>query len=224
MPHLIFSELLLGQRSVEKAIQQAARKPLETLYYIPTRTEKDRKSFHEVCKQYKGIFSQEPRYCDLDKEYDEELFADALTADAIYLAGGSVASLLTSIHKHELIFSFQDFVEAEGILIGESAGAIVMGATTDIALEFSSEQQEFKKIKDTSGIGVYDFEFLPHYLATASEIEKLERRAKNLKTVILACPDGSGVILDQPELRAVGAITVFRPNQTVVFRDQKIEL
>lgn len=223
MPHLLLSENMPGQRNCEKSILQAARRPIKTMAYIPTQSEKDRRWYKEICAQFKGLIPEEILFCDLDKEYDEEIFIKALESDMIYLAGGSTAALLNSLQKRELLFELQDYAERDGIFIGESAGAIIMGENIDIALEFESEQREMTKLADTSALGIYDFEFLPHFDGAAKTIERLIARSKKLGQAIVACPDGSGVILELEGARSVGNVTVVSGDKVTLCRDAKLE-
>jgi len=71
-------------------------------------------------------------YFDVDKEYDEKKIEELLACDAIFLSGGNTYYFLNSLRKRKFLPKLREYVRIGGILIGVSAGSIIMSKTIDI--------------------------------------------------------------------------------------------
>lgn len=113
-------------------------------------------------KQLESMGIIQVKYFDLESENVEELKA----FDMIYIPGGNTFLLLQVIEDNNLFFALQKIL-SEKIVIGVSAGALLLTPTIRIANEI--EPDEYLTVKSMDGLTLVDFEVYPHY---TQEVEK----------------------------------------------------
>ena len=84
-------------------------------------------------------------------------------------------------------------MEQGGILIGISAG---------------SSDENLVGIEDKSSLGLVDFEFMPHWSEDDSikYLELLKDYSKSQNTIVYACADSDGIVIDGDEIKFIGNI------------------
>ena len=83
-------------------------------------------------------------YFKLDVAYTPERMTDLLACDAIHLTGGDTFYFLHWLRQRGMLSSLQRYVAEGGLLIGVSAGAILM--TANIAMEGVNGESRWKGI------------------------------------------------------------------------------
>ena len=148
-------------------------------------------------------------YFDIDQEYDKWKIDELLACDAIFLSGGNTYYFLNSLHKHNLIPVLQWFVEKGGVLLGVSAGSILMSksiAITTIDEDIWGDQNTIG-LQNLSSLGLNDFEFFPHFDKTDDEIiKRLKQYSKTSKLLIYACNDGDGIVINNENIQFFGEV------------------
>ncbi|MCB2360542.1 peptidase E [Clostridium estertheticum] len=96
-------------------------------------------------------------------------------------------------------------MEQGGILIGISAGSIILSKTIDMA-QFGDE--DIVGIEDRSSLGIVDFQFMPHWSDDESikYLDLLKNYSKVKKTTIYACNDGDGIVIDGDDIKFIGNV------------------
>jgi dipeptidase E len=169
--------------------------------YIPSSSDPDRRYYSTCQEAYARLGITLDLYFELDQHFEPEKLTNLLNCDGIHLSGGNTYYFLHWIRERGLASTLVDYVERGGIIVGVSAGAMIM--TPDIsAAEFCGDVNDIGLI-DTSGLGLIGIEFLPHFgeRADASGLCEISTRTNRL---VYACRDGEGIIISGDDRRVVG--------------------
>jgi dipeptidase E len=132
------------------------------------------------------------------------------TADMIYLSGGNTFYFLKSILRNHLDRLLLEFVLRGGVLVGLSAGAIVM--TPSIA---TASYPKFDRDENTVGIsnfeamGLVDFEFFPHFTPEPEYSSELQKQSKLIKHPLYGVSDGGGIVVENGRLSFFGDVWAY---------------
>ena len=144
-------------------------------------------------------------YFDLDKEFDESKTEDLLNCDVIFLSGGDTRYFLKNLQDRNFISKIHNFVKKGGVLVGASAGSILM--TPNINITELDHGHNTAKLKDMSALNLVDFEFYPHlnwnYDQTLNEIKKYSLISKS---IIYGCEDRDGIIVNNDDIQFYGNV------------------
>ncbi|MBV6397586.1 MAG: putative peptidase [Anaerolineales bacterium] len=170
--------------------------------YIPSSTDPKRTWFKQQQAYYKSLNARVPIYFELETEYDPEKIKDLLACDAIHLSGGSTYNFLYWLRTRRLTSLLKDYVANGGVLIGVSAGAILM--TPEISTTHICGEEPSHDLNDLSALRMVDFAFLPHI----NKIEAVENKMIEYSIAqgrkIFGCLDGDGMIVNGNSLHCVG--------------------
>lgn len=100
----------------------------------------------------------------------------------------------------------QKYVENGGILIGVSAGAMVLTPSLGLCDALESNKPSSKSNK---GLGIVNFEFHPHFDEDEKTAQKISAYSKLNKITVYACNDDSGIIVANDKLECVGRVSRF---------------
>lgn len=99
-------------------------------------------------------------YFPIGTYYNEKGLAELLKCDAIAISGGNTFELLFMLQVRGLIPVLRKYAEDGGILMGASAGGIVMCPKIRIA-QFADPN--YFGLKDLDSLGLVNFEVKPHW-------------------------------------------------------------
>ncbi|PKL37032.1 peptidase S51 [Candidatus Peregrinibacteria bacterium HGW-Peregrinibacteria-1] len=176
--------------------------------YIPSQSDPTRHFFKRKIEWYQQFGIPDLFYFDLDEEYDEDNIPKLLSCDAIFLSGGNTFTFLSLLKKRSFIPILRQFVDNGGILIGLSAGSILMSesiATTTIDADISDDQN-CVGLTDLSALALNNFDFFPHFDGNNEIKEKLKTYSKESGKTIYACNDGDGIFVDGKDLHFFGEV------------------
>ena len=178
-----------------------------TVTYVPSQADTDRR-YHSLAKAYyQGIGMERVDHFDLDARYDETGIGALMESGAIHLSGGSTYHFLRNMQRRNFFSVLRRYVAEGGILIGVSAGAILM--TPDITSSTLCGDPVIEGLA-TEGLGLVDWEFVPHVDSIPGIEGKLIGRSKISPRRILACGDGGGILIANGEIRRVGEIREYQ--------------
>ncbi|MBU3072410.1 Type 1 glutamine amidotransferase-like domain-containing protein [Clostridium estertheticum] len=202
---LYSDQIIKENRKIDYELLRLLNKKNPSIGYIPSCSDLTRKYFNPKVQYYNELGISNIQYFDLDKEYDERKINDIFQSDAIHLSGGNTFYFLYLLKKRNLVKSLQLYVEQGGILIGISAGSIILSKTIDMA-QFGDE--DIVGIEDRSSLGIVDFQFMPHWSDDESikYLKVLKDYSKVKKTTIYACNDGDGIVIDGDDIKFIGNV------------------
>ncbi|MFD2262828.1 Type 1 glutamine amidotransferase-like domain-containing protein [Lacibacterium aquatile] len=171
--------------------------------YIPSGPEPTRQFFHER-KAYYARYDLDLCHFHETDEGENGAAIDALFAcDAIHLAGGHTRGYLERLKSNDLAAPLRSWALEGGLLIGTSAGAILMTPTIATDALFSNNRPE--DVRDGDALDLLPFEFFPHLNANSSYREELVRYSRITQRPIIACNDGDGLVVTDGVVETIGA-------------------
>lgn len=200
-----------GNERLHLALSLLRGKKARSMTYIPSSHENGYFYFKRIKKRYKSYGIKNVFYFPVDAHFLKSELKRAFKSDVIYLAGGNTFYFLKHLRDSGVLSELQKFVRRGGVLAGLSAGAIMM--TPHIYLagypEHEGDPNEVR-LKNLKSLGLVDFEFLPHYSGSSKTHKALVRYSKkNPERLIVAAPDGSGVVIDGNEYRLMGPLYLY---------------
>lgn len=148
-----------------------------------------------VYKRFLENFNLLVEFIDLRNFSYDALFSKLSSFEVIYVTGGNSFYLLDVIKKSGFDKLLPSLLEKGIMYLGESAGAIVLGPTIEPTKHI--DFPEYSNLTDYSGLGFYDFIFLPH-----SDVEKYIPKIKLVEEtyskdfVLKKFSNSQGLIID----------------------------
>ena len=204
---VLYSDQFIEEnKKVDKELLNLFNKSNPSIAYIPSESSLTRKYFDEKVEYYKALGIENLQYFDIDKEYEASRIVDMFKCDAIQLSGGNTFYFLYLLRKRGLIRSLKSFVKNGGILIGISAGSILMTRNINTAGLGEDADENIIGIKNKAALNIVDFEFMPHWKGSTKKFNLLKKYAEAKKTTVYACKDGDGIIIDGENIKLIGDI------------------
>ena len=143
----------------------------------------------------------------IDKPFSSSQLKKALNRDFVFLSGGNTFYFLKHLKRSGVYQALQAYGKKGGVLGGMSAGSIIQTPRIDTASFPQSDQDENEVgLKNWNAMGLVNFEFFPHYLNSKDYIDHLMDYSLNSKWPLYACPDGSGIVLEDDSLQFLGRV------------------
>jgi dipeptidase E len=170
--------------------------------YVPSAPDPSRKFYTERQAYYvRRGFTLDVVY-DLDQEHDIAETDALLACDAIHLSGGNTAGFLGRLKRTGMLERLRNWALNGGLLIGTSAGAILMTPTIAVNALFRGGKPE--DVEDGEALDLVPFEFFPHLQAKQSYLPDLLAYSTLNSRPIIACPDGDGVVIEKGFVECLG--------------------
>lgn len=180
------------------------------LGYIPSRTDKERKYFDAAKEYFDSLGVTEILYFDVDEEYEELKVAQLSSCDGIYLSGGNTFYFLQKLKERKLTFLLKELAENGKLLMGVSAGGILMSKSIKIA-EYIDENEI--QSKELDSLNLVDFEFMPHWQTQTLRLQELLDYSLNQESSIYTINDGSGMIIEGSRIDYFGEVYEIRKGE-----------
>lgn len=195
---------LTGQRDTE-IIRSLSGKRNPRILYLPSASNSRQKVFDEKKAYYERIgFSNvelfEPENMSLEKR---QLILE--TADVVHLSGGEIIPFAQRIRETSCDQLLKTFLQRGGVVVGVSAGAMVLGSTFKSASLFK-ERGQFH------GVGLYDFEIIPHANEIFQRNDLLKAFSNQHKINVYAMNDGGIIVIHGKKIKINGAVQYFEGN------------
>lgn len=192
-------------KQLDKTFLEVLGKKNPIVTFIPSSSYLSEQEFKVFVKHYSKYKISRFIHFPIDVPFDKIMFKEVMRSDAIHMGGGNTFYFLNSLRKAKLINNLREFAQQGGVLTGLSAGAIIMTENIEMAgyPEFDRDEN-IVGLKNLSALNLVDFAFFPHFKNSPRYDVAFKRYSKLKKKVIYACPDGSGIVLNDGELRFVG--------------------
>lgn len=178
--------------------------------YISSSSDPQRQYFSKEQNYYKQYGLELTNYVELDIAYQPEAIEDLFSCDAIHLSGGNTYYFSYWLKQRGLIERLQNYARDGGILIGVSAGAILM--TPEISSAKLCGDEPYKPLRDDRGLNLVDFAFVPHLQDTPEYYDRLQSYADRLQRVLYGCHDGDGIVVTGEKISSIGNVVTITPN------------
>jgi len=110
----------------------------------------------------------------------------------------------------------KSFAKKGGVLAGLSAGGLIMSPTVALAADPGLGPDENDVgLKDFKSMGLFPFEFSPHFENKPKDINAHLAYSKKTKNPIYAVQDGSGIVINGRNLEIIGDAQVFHRGKLI---------
>ena len=150
-------------------IATLGNKPIK-IGYIASQPDDERIFFEQTRHFYQQLGYELSIYLELEVGFDEVVLNQLLKLDAIHLSGGDTFRFLSAIKNRGLEPLLTSYYQKGGILIGVSAGAMIMTPSIETAM-FCGDVNTVGLI-DQTGLSLVDFTLVPHVEDKFSLIEQ----------------------------------------------------
>ncbi|MDC9834275.1 Type 1 glutamine amidotransferase-like domain-containing protein [Rhizobium binxianense] len=171
--------------------------------YIASGPEPQREFFNEKRQYYLRYGLSLDLFLDLDALSGEEEIGRLFSCSAIHLTGGHTGDFLRRLRQSGMLEKLRAWSRDDGILVGTSAGAILMTPTIAADALFSGGSPD--AVRDGAALDLVPFEFFPHLNDDPDYLPALLRYSETTANSILACRDGEGLILGNGLVEIFGA-------------------
>lgn len=172
--------------------------------YLPAASDPRRIWFERNRARYAELGAMLEPYFGLESDYAPQALPELLACDALHLSGGNTFHFLWCLRQRKLLPVLRDYTARGGVLVGVSAGAVLMGPSIDVAALCGDEP--VPELHDTCGLGLVDFDFVPHFETSAGAAAMLNDHMARSGRSICACPDGAGLIVEGGAVSSIGAV------------------
>lgn len=199
---------------VKEALNLLQDKPLPVITFIPADGEDSGYDFRVFKSKFKGARIGKFQCIPIDRKLSAKAIKDLFASDAIFLGGGNTYYFLKHLRENKLMPRLRAFVKRGGVLMGLSAGSILMTPSimTAAVPVVDSDDNEVG-LTNLKALGLVPFEFSPHYYRSKVVDTELKEYSKRLPHPIYACKDGQGIVVENGKVRFVGRVNVFHKGE-----------
>lgn len=214
---LYSDQIIPATDKVDQQLLTLIGKSNPTMGYVPSSSDPDRRYFQERQAYYARYSITLSVYFELDVDYQPDLLEALLTCDVIHLTGGNTYYFLHWLRKRNMLLPLRQYVAQGGVLVGVSAGAILM--TPDIVTAALCGDEPVEPEMDLSALHLVDFAFVPHLNPGAASLAALQTYSRQHQVTVYGCRDGDGIVVENDQVKCIGDIVVV-VNGKVVPADQ----
>lgn len=203
---------------LHEALAQLPGRRARSLTYVPYSHENGLFYFRRIKKRYQKVGIRKFRYFSVDSDFLRKEMREALKSDVIYLAGGNTYYFLKHLRESGFLKELEKFAKRGGVIAGLSAGAIILTPHIQLAGYPPHEGDENEvRLKNLNSLGLVNFEFLPHYSNSAKTNRAMLLYSRRHNLPIVACPDGSGVVIEDGHIKFIGPFSIFYRGKKIKF-------
>lgn len=187
---------------IDNELKSLLSKPNPRIGFIPSISDTERKYYRDRQAFYRQLGMNLEVYFELDNEYNPKLLDSLLRCDAIHLSGGNTYYFLHWLRRRNMMDTLVQYVAQGGVLIGVSAGSILM--TPDISTSAFCRDEVIEGETDFTGLGLVDFSFVPHFGAIPITVDDLKKYSRDKQMVVYAVRDSGGIVVIENEVKCIG--------------------
>jgi dipeptidase E len=203
-----------GYRENRRLIQENQRllegKNDPLVAFIPSDSEDAESDFRQFQRKFRTTQIRRFLLVPIDQRLTKKKIQALFSADAIYLGGGNTFYFLKTLREKKLLEKFRKYSQNGGVLMGLSAGSILMTPSiTTAAVPSQDSDDNDVNLRNWRGMNLVPFEFSPHYYFSKSGDRELLEYSKTCQHPIYACKDGDGIVVKDGKIHFIGAVQVF---------------
>jgi dipeptidase E len=201
---LYSDQIPLLSNEIDTELKKLFDKPNPRIGYIPSASDPERKYYKERKSFYNQLGMDLDVYFELDKEWKPDLLKSLLDCDAIHLSGGNTYYFLHWLRRRNMMDTLIQYVDQGGVLIGVSAGSILM--TPDISTSELCGDEVMEGETDFSGLKLVDFSFVPHFGDIPVNLDDLKKYSRDKQMRVYAAKDSGGIVVVDNEVKSIGDV------------------
>ncbi|MBT4761208.1 MAG: type 1 glutamine amidotransferase-like domain-containing protein [Bdellovibrionaceae bacterium] len=211
-------QLSKNQHIHKELVRLVGNKKKITMTYVPFCHDNHKIFFARAIKRYAKFGVTDFHCLPVDIHVGPAKIKKLVKSDIIYLAGGNTYYFLKYLRKSKVFHSLRDYVKNGGVLGGLSAGGIIMSPHIELAgypsFDHHADENEVG-LKRKGGLNLVNFEFYPHYTSSPRLDKALKDYSLQSKYPIIACHDGSGVVVEGKNRQILGEFKIFHRGQKI---------
>lgn len=173
-----------------------------TVGYISSCPDLTGEFYNETKEYYSKFYAILRPYTDLEDGFNSDDIERIFHADAIHLSGGNTYRFLYWIIERGLDKRLIEYVNSGGVLIGVSAGSIIM--TPDISECLLCGDENCIGLENTKGLGLVNFHYVPHAIKGDMVNKDVITKSKEDNSAILVSSDSDWIIIDEAKFEIYG--------------------
>ncbi len=206
-------ENLSLSRQVASLLESKAS-PLVT--FIPADGGDAQSDFKAFKKTFAGTNCKRFQCIAVDKTLSREEARALFSGDAIFLGGGNTFYFLHHLRTRRLLPRLRAFARRGGLLMGLSAGSIILTPTINLAAVPALDADDNDiGLRRLGALGLVPFEFSPHYEASAEVDSELRAYSSTREYPVYAAQDGAGVVVKNGKIKIVGRVSKFHRGRKI---------
>jgi dipeptidase E len=178
-------------------IRSLTGKRRPSIGYITSYPDPRRRHFQDKAAYYEKLGYNDISFIDPLEPFEPKEVTHFFSSDVIHLPGGEVGYFLTSLKTSGFDELLRKFLATGGLIIGVSAGAMLLCNTIEIA-------QLYGEKKKLLGLGFFDFEICPHAKEYFPNIAVVESFAKKIRKDIYILNDGDVLKIINNKIKTYG--------------------
>ncbi len=208
--------LKFHQLAIELALKRRSHSKPLSLTYVPFCFDQHRIYYQRMKRRYERLGVSRFRCLNVDQAPTVKEIKNALKSDLVYLAGGNTFYFLKHLKKSGALPYLKEFARQGGVLVGLSAGGLIMTPTIKIAadphLEPDDPEPGFTQYK---ALHLVSFEFSPHFTRTTKSIRAHLNYSKKSPYPVYAVQDGGAIVIHHKTTTFFGFCTIFKAGKVV---------
>ncbi len=193
---------------INRRLLELLNKPIPRVGYIPSGADADGAFYLDRQTYYSALGIDLAVSLELNDNYQPEKVEQLFACDGIHLSGGNTFHFLYWLRKRGLMQPLFDFVQRGGVLIGVSAGAIIMTPEISSTAFCADVPLPGEEMDDLSSLNLVDFAFFPHTDCYPEHERQLIEYSRGHDHPIYGCANGDGIVVDGSQVEFFGRIKV----------------
>ncbi len=163
--------------------------PSSKVVYLRGKSSSSEVHFNNVCNLYEKLSITNITYCDLDSDNDQNVIELISNCDILHLGGGHTFKFANRIKSGNYTTNLLAGIEKVKLVVGESAGAIILTDDLEIANILGENDTGNKELP----LNLLQLSFLPHYNTISIDISKYQTTRER---VIYGVNDSGAILVD----------------------------
>lgn len=195
------------QDKINKHLMHMVNSKNPSVGLIEHTTDKENKYYKKNLEFYNKLGIYNILRFDLDEGYNSKLEGDLFKCDIIHLPGGNTYYFLHMLKKRNLIQKLKDYSSNGGIIVGVSAGALIVSSTIGSA-QFGDENEI--GLTGLSALNLINFEIMPHWNIWGCYLPDLKEYSKRNNITIYTVEDGQGIVIEDDSIKFYGDVGIIK--------------
>lgn len=191
---------------INQRLLQLLGKPHATIGFIPSGADPDGAFYGDRQTYYSALGIDLAVSLELNDNYQSERVSQLFACDGIHLSGGNTFHFLYWLRKRGLMQPLLDFVKRGGVLIGVSAGAIMMTPEISSSTFCADVPLPGEEMDDLSALNLVDFAFFPHTDCFPQHEAQMIAYSHGHDRPIYGCANGDGIVVDGDIVEFLGRV------------------
>lgn len=179
-------------------------KPIPRVGYIPSGADPEGSFYLDRQTYYSALGIDLAFSLELNDNFQPELFPYLLACDGIHLSGGNTYHFLYWLRQRGLIDPIREFVAHGGVLIGASAGAILMTPEISATAYCADNPLPGEEMDNLDALNLVDFAFFSHIDHFPEHENQMIEYSREHDFPIYGCANGDGIIVDGDNIEFLG--------------------